>query len=350
MNNILVTGAFGNIGQHVINFLIELGYNIRCFDIKNKNNEQICRDYLNVSWIERRLEPFWGDIRNIDDVNKAVMDIDAIIHLAAVIPPLSEKNPDLAKAVNIDGTRNLIDAAKKLKPLPKFIFTSSVSIYGPRMTDPPPRKITDSYNPTDNYSNHKVECEKIIKESGLLWTILRVAAVSVPDIMGRFDPIMFEIPLDQRIEFVHAKDVARACVNSISVNAVRKILHIGGGKDCQMLQREFLKKILKAVGVGMLPESAFIKPKDESGWFYTDYLDTEEAQELLHYQVLTFEDYLDEIKKVLGAGRFFAQMFSPSIKMALSFKSQYYKNHVKGKFKFWEKTKSELSNSKVESK
>lgn len=169
-----------------------------------------------------------------------------------------------------------------------------------------------------------------------------MAAVSIPDIMGSMDPIMFEIPLDQRIEFVHAKDVARACVNSITANAENKILHVGGGKDCQMLQRDFMKKIMRAAGVGMLPESAFIKPQEEKDWFYTDFLDTEEAQNLLHYQVLTFEDYLDEIKKTLGPTKYLAQVFSPSIKLALSFKSQYYKDHVKDRFKFWEKAEAEL--------
>ncbi|MHA1378126.1 MAG: NAD-dependent epimerase/dehydratase family protein [Candidatus Helarchaeota archaeon] len=339
---ILLSGAFGNIGQNVINFLVELGYNVRCFDIKTKQNEKICKDYLKVSWIQRKLEPFWGDITNVDNVNDAVKNVDVIIHLAAIIPPLSEKKPDLAKAVNVEGTRNLVEAAKKLDPLPKFIFTSSVSIYGPRMSDPPPRKITDPYNPTDNYTHHKVECEKIIKESGLPWTILRVAAVSVTDVMGSIDPIMFEIPLDQRIEFVHAKDVARAIVNSITANVVGKILHVGGGNACQMLQRDFMKKMLGAAGVGMLPENAFIKPQKDSEWFYTDFMDTEEAQKLLHYQVLTFDDYIEELKKIVGPGRYFAKMFSPSIKMALSFKSQYYKDHVKDRFKFWSKTESEF--------
>ena len=105
-----------------------------------------------------------------------------------------------------------------------------------------------------------------------------------------------------------------------------------------MLQRDFFKKILNAAGIGMLPDNAFIKPEKNSDWFYTDYLDTEEAQRLLHYQVINFDEYCEEMKGIIGgAGRFFAQMFSPSIRMALSFKSQYYKDHVKDKFKFWSK-------------
>ena len=199
---------------------------------------------------------------------------------------------------------------------------------------PPPRKITDPYNPSDNYSSHKVECEKSVKASGLPWVILRVAAVSIVDLLGAMDPILYEVPIGQRIEFVHSKDVARACVNAVNADAIGKILHVGGGKECQMLQRDFVKGMIGAVGIGMLPESAFRTAKEESDWFYTDFLDTEEAQKLLHYQVLNFEDYRQELRAIIGGvGRFFAKILSPLIKMVLTFKSKYYKEARKNRKK-----------------
>lgn len=137
---VLLTGAFGNIGQHTLNFLVELGYEVRVFDIKTKDNIKTSKAYLDVPWIERRLEVRWGDIRNVDDISNAVEGVSAIIHLAAIIPPASEKNPELARAVNVEGTHNLVNAAKNLDPLPKLIFTSSVSVYGPRPNSPPREK------------------------------------------------------------------------------------------------------------------------------------------------------------------------------------------------------------------
>jgi nucleoside-diphosphate-sugar epimerase len=143
------------------------------------------------------------------------------------------------------------------------------------------------------------------------------------------DPILFEIPLDQRIEFVHSRDVALACVNSLSEDAIHRILHVGGGGGSQMLQRDFLSRILKATGLGMFPEAAFIVPEKDSDWFYTDHMDTEEAQALLHYQVYTFDDYLDELRKRLGAKRALVRLLAPVLRLYFSAQSSYFRSHWK---------------------
>jgi len=200
--------------------------------------------------------------------------------------------------------------------------------YGPRMTDPPPRTASDPVNPTDNYTHHKTACEKLLKESSLPWTILRVAVVSITDVLGSIDPIIFEIPLDQRLEFVHSKDVARACVNCITADTVGKTLLIGGGKDSQLIQRDFIKGTMAAAGLSVFPESAFIVPEKASDWFYTDFMDTEEAQELLHFQVYSFNDYLKEFRAAMGPIRFITKALSPVIIFILSLKSPYYKKRL----------------------
>ena len=324
---ILLTGSFGNIGRAVLRLLLGSGYRVRCFDIETDRNRKIFESFSSTPRNGRRIEIFWGDIRNREKVLEATEDVQGIIHLAAVIPPTSEKNPETAHAINVEGARNLIRAAEALDPRPKFIFTSSVSVYGPRMSDPPPRTTEDPVNPTDHYSSHKVECERMLRESALPWTVLRVAAVSVSKMNGSMDPILFEIPLDQRIEFVHSRDVARACVNSLSENAVHRVLHVGGGDGSRMLQREFLNRILKATGFGMFPESAFLVPEEDSDWFYTDYIDTVEAQALLHYQVYTFDDYLDELSKRLGARKAAARLLGPALRLYFSAKSPYFRAH-----------------------
>jgi UDP-glucose 4-epimerase len=328
---ILLTGSFGNIGRDVLRLLLGSGYRVRCFDIETDRNRKIFESFSRNSWNARRIEIFWGDIRNPEKVLESTEDVQGIIHLAAVIPPSSENNPETTHAINVGGTRNLIRAAEALDPRPKFIFTSSVSVYGPRMSDPPPRTTDDPVNPTDHYSNHKVECERMLRESGLPWTVLRVAAVSVSKMNGSMDPILFEIPLDQRIEFVHSRDVARACVNSLNEDAVHRVLHVGGGDGSKMLQRDFLNRILKATGFGMFPESAFIVPEKDSDWFYTDYMDTEEAQALLHYQVYTFDDYLDELSKRLGARKAVARLLGPALRLYFCTKSPHFRAHWKRK-------------------
>jgi nucleoside-diphosphate-sugar epimerase len=184
-------------------------------------------------------------------------------------------------------------------------------------------------NPTDHYSSHKVECERILQASRLPWTILRVAAVSVSDVNASMDPIIFEIPLEQRIEFVHSKDVARACVNSLCADATRKILLVGGGEGARLVQRDFLKGLLETSGLGMLPESAFLVPQKDADWFYTDYLDTREAQSLLHYQAYTFHDYLGELGKKLGWRRAAARLLGPALRLYFASKSPYFRAYWK---------------------
>jgi len=133
---ILVTGAFGNIGREVVRLLLQRGYRVRGFDINTKTNHKLYKSFIREPDVGNKFRMIWGDIRNPSDVFEAVKDVDAIIHLAAIIPPQSENDPGFARDINVGGTQNLMEAAKAFDPLPRFIFSSSVSIYGPRMTDP----------------------------------------------------------------------------------------------------------------------------------------------------------------------------------------------------------------------
>lgn len=85
------------------------------------------------------------------------------------------------------------------------------------------------------------------------------------------DPIVFEMPLDQRIEFVHSRDVGQACANAVEAETIGKTFLIGGGPSNQMLQREFLKKIFEGMGLGMLPDSAFRVATKPDEYYYTDW-------------------------------------------------------------------------------
>ncbi len=319
---VLLTGAFGNIGESTIMALLERNHKILCFDLKTKENKRVRKRLLKLG----NFETVWGDILNKNPLIEIVKGRECIIHLAAIIPPTSEKFPDLSRRVNIEGTRNIVDAALKMEKRPKFIFISSISAHGPRMHEPPPRKANGKLNPTDNYTHSKVEGEAMVKESDLLWTILRLAVALPLKISLDIDAYVFNIPLDQRFEFVHTRDVGVAIANSVTTNTDNKVLLIGGGKECQMLSREYLTKIFEAIGIGMLPESAFKVPKNNLDWYYTDWMDTSEAQELLQFQNLTFEDYIEDFKKNLGIMGKLAKMFRSYTRKILLKNSPYYNN------------------------
>jgi nucleoside-diphosphate-sugar epimerase len=136
--------------------------------------------------------------------------------------------------------------------------------------------------------------------------------------------MLFEIPLNQRIEFVHTRDVGTAFASAVTADTVHKILLIGGGTANQMYQRDFIAQLLTAMGVGMLPESAFRIATKPEEWYYTDWLDTTESQHLLDYQHHTFDQYIDDLKHAIGFKRHLARLFRRQAQKRLLTQSPYY--------------------------
>ena len=315
---ILVTGAFGNIGEGTVLELLDRGYRVRCFDVASRRNLK------KAARLGECAEIVWGDLRNPGDMIAAVEGVDLVIHLAYVIPKLSatgigcEDQPDWAWEVNVGGTQNLLQAICSQEQPAKIIFASSLHVYGITQNEPPPRQVSDPLKPMENYARHKIECEQLVRSSGLQWSIFRFAA-ALPFSL-KLDPAMFEICLDNRMEYVHNRDVGLALANAVINSEIwGKVLHIGGGCRCQYTYREIVEKVLDGVGVGMLPEQAFsCRP------FSTDWIDTEESQRLLHFQRYTLDEYMREFSTRLGFRRVLARIFRPVVRAILLARSPYY--------------------------
>jgi len=320
-HKVLLTGAFGNVGQNTLKQLLMREHDVICFDLQNSTNKKTLSK-LSKKW---QFKTIWGNILDNNDVSKAVEGIDTIIHLAAIIPPFSEKNPEIARKVNVEGTQNLINAAKMLENKPRFIIASSVSVFGPTMHLEPPRRFDDPLNPSDHYSRSKVECEKILRECGLPWMILRLGAVSAEKGSLELMSILFDLPLEQRTEFISSIDCGIAFANAVTLEETEKIYLIGGGEKCQLFAKDFLTRFLDAFGLKLPPENAFKKPKNKEDWFYIDWLDTKESQEALKFQTETFQQFVDRIKRSHRLRRFGIKIISPLALRILLKKSPYYK-------------------------
>ena len=325
---VLLTGAFGNLGATTLeNLLRRKKHEILCFDMQNLRNEKEMERLSEIG----KFETCWGNITDPDIVAQAAEGKECILHLAAIIPPLTEQSPDLAHRVNVGGTHNVIEAAKQQEKAPKMVFTSSITVHGNRHADPPPRRADEPLQPTDNYTHSKVASEKELRESGIDWTILRVGAAAPVSVLGNDSfgigslEYSFGIPMDQRIEVIHPADVATAIANSVEADTVGKILLLGGGKSCQMTNRHFQTRLLEALGIGMVCEKAFRVPKDESDYWYTDFMDTEESQKLLKFQNHTFDHYVEDLKRAFGWRRIFTKMLSPVIRYWIVKQSPYNK-------------------------
>ncbi len=322
---VLLTGAFGNVGTYTLQELLNRDYEVICFDIKTKRNGKVWKKLTKKG----SFKTIWGDITDERSVLEAMDSVDCILHLAAIIPPTSEKIPDLAMKVNVNGTKNIVKAAFTQEKKPKVILVISVSVHGPRMHLEPPIRGDNPFNPTNVYTNSKIKAEKIVRESGLPWTIVRLGAV-LP-VGGDLSAIneAWEIPLKQRIECIHSRDVGVALANGVKVDINEEILLLGGGSSCQYTSGEFFKKLFGTVGIKMFPESAFVDPgppeENPDDWYFIDWMDTKEAQALLNFQNSSFEDYLKELKEYLGVLRYLAKLFSPIVYRMLLKKSPYYK-------------------------
>ncbi len=315
---VLVTGAFGNVGTSAVEELLKQGHAVRCFDLKTKANEKTARRF------GERIEVVWGDLRRAIDIAAVVHDRQVVVHLAFVIPKLSatgietEDRPELAWEINVGGTRNLIQVLQALRDPPRILFASSYHVYGRTQDQPPPRTVSDPVRPVEHYSRHKIACEEMIKASGLRWAIIRLCA-TLP-LAIKLDAGMFDVPLDNRMEFAHTRDVGLAIANAVSCGDVwGKTLLIGGGSRCQYYYREIVQRVLDAVGVGMLPQEAFSTTP-----FCTDWVDTAESQKLLRYQRRDLGDYVREMRAKLGLRRFLIHVFRPVIRHWLLRKSPYF--------------------------
>ena len=309
---ILVTGAFGNIGSHTVPELLRRGHQVRAFNRLNTDARKLAAGL--------KVETVWGNVQDRAALDRATAGVDAVIHLAASIPPGADEDPDEAQATNVDGTANVVAACEGQPSPPRLLFTSTFDVHGHTLHKPPPRHVDDPLEATDPYTRHKIADERMIQESDLDWCILRLADVPV---LGPRDPhpIMFEIGLDNRIEALHADDAGLALANALETPAVwGRILFVGGGPSCQVTYREYLARLLAAMGVDPLPDEAF-----STKVYATDWLDTEESEALLRYQRHTFDEIAEAVAAGMGWRRRVASAAGPLARAAILRLSPYYK-------------------------
>ena len=112
---ILVTGADGFIGSHLVEALLSQGYEVRAFVLYNSFNTWGWLDTLPQD-TKSQIEVFQGDVRDPNGVKEAMKGVDAVFHLAALIAiPFSYHSPDTYVDTNIKGTLNILQAARELE-------------------------------------------------------------------------------------------------------------------------------------------------------------------------------------------------------------------------------------------
>lgn len=322
--NILITGGFGNVGRRVFDQARFRGHAVSVLDVDSVRNRRAARRY-GVS-----ARTFLGDIRDSDLVRRAADGQDAVIHLAGILPPASERKQDLCRSVNVDGTRNLVEVLGRQPTPASLVLISSASVMGRTQNRKPPIRPTDPVHPQTWYARTKVEAEDVVARSGLRYCVLRLSAVMptrVPSGLGAFAEELFAIPLDVRCEIVVDVDAAAACLNAAERLAAgaridRRVFLIGGGRrnGCQMRARDMLQGILGSVGLGLPTPSLFC---DDRAGYSLDWYDTDDAQRALHFQNHSFDEYRRIISRKSSVLRPLVWFLRPLIENLLARKSPY---------------------------
>lgn len=129
MKKLLVTGADGFIGSHLVEKLVQSGYQVKAFVQYNSFGTWGWIDSLPKE-IKQQIEIFSGDIRDPYGVKRSLEECDAVLHLAALIAiPYSYHSPDTYIDTNIKGTLNVLQAARELE-IEKVVHTSTSEVYG----------------------------------------------------------------------------------------------------------------------------------------------------------------------------------------------------------------------------
>ena len=308
--HVLLTGATGTVGKEALKQLcVNSQYDISVLCRDSSKNRKILNPFLN------RITLISIDLSNPSDIEKLEGKFDVVIHLAAVIPPLADEQPELTHKVNFLGTKNLIERLEQISPNCFFMYSSSIAVYGDRLKTPE-ISVKDQLpeHEEDAYAQSKLDTEPIIRSSKLDWTIFRLTAI-----MGvknhKMTGLMFHMPLATRMEIAMPEDTARAFTNGIEKREELKnrVFNLAGGPSCRTTYLEFLSINFRINGLGAVdfPPKTFAEKNFHCG----DYIDGDDLENITHFRKHTLEDYVKLNEEAIpGIQKFFASLLKGPIK------------------------------------
>jgi nucleoside-diphosphate-sugar epimerase len=279
MATVLVTGGAGSMGRLVCARLTSDGHTAHAFDLASAN----------FSDLADGVSALPGDLTSPNDVGAALEGVGAVVHLAAILPPVADQQVELAHRVNVEGTQIIVDAMKALVPDARLVFSSSVSVYGTPANDAE-IMASQSYDPDDNYANTKADSEQIVVNSGLDSCVLRISGVSVP--VFQEPPAEWPFLPDQQIEFVHRDDAVNAIVGGViaELSDSTRVINVSGGVSWRMTGSQYVADYFGMIEVD--PEEAIYQSKPGHFSWYAD----EGGNASLGYQQNPYPLYLKQLQ------------------------------------------------------
>jgi NAD dependent epimerase/dehydratase len=270
---VLVTGAGGFIGGHLAAYLVRQGASVRGMTRYNSRGDRGTLDWVEPQ-IAAEIDPFAGDVRDIESVRRAMEGVEIVLHLGAQIAiPYSYVNPRDFFETNVLGTLNVAQAALDLG-VERVVHTSTSEIYGSAQIVP----ITEDHpiEPQSPYAASKVGADKLMdsyhRAYELPMVILRPfntygphqsARAVVPTIISQAlatDTIRLGA-LDPRRDMTYVEDTARGfAVAATADAAVGHTIQLGTGHDVSI--GEIVQMVGELLGKELVVEAddARIRP------------------------------------------------------------------------------------------
>jgi UDP-glucose 4-epimerase len=264
MTSTLVTGGAGFIGSHLVEALLKRGQQVRVLDNFSSGRAANLAHLSGVDVIT-------GDVRDEALVNSLVREVDFVLHLAAVVSvPQSMADPALTNAVNIEGTLNLLNAARQYD-LKRLVLSSSCAVYGDN--DDLPLKEISQTKPLSPYAATKlmgeIYCQTYQRAYGIPTVCLRYFniygprqdpngpyAAAIPKFIQRLKnrqaPIIYGDGKQTR-DFVYVADVVRANLLACEQEAaIGQVFNITTGRGVSLL--DLMEELSDLLGVQIQPE------------------------------------------------------------------------------------------------
>ncbi len=314
---IAMTGASGNMGREALKQTLELESVewVRVLLSLKKKNHKLAKEWKKK--YKERIQIVRGSVADENACLELVKDADYVIHMAAVIPPASDRSYRESENCNLTGAINMVNAVKAQPRQPKYIHVSTVALYGNRDQNHPWARVGDPLliSPFDAYAMHKLKGEQYCLEAGLdCWAVLRQTAMLYPEMMSANikDGLMFHTAVNAPLEWSTSRDSGRLVKHIFERDSKgevggfwKKIYNIGAGKRGRETGYDTFNDGFKMIGGST---EKFFKPN----WMATRnfhgvwFADGDELDEMFHYQQDGVKEYWDEIAshhKIYKLGR-----------------------------------------------
>jgi len=261
MKKVLVTGAAGYIGSVLTRLLLNKGYFVRGVDNLIFGGESLLGILNHPNFEFHKV-----DIRKEDQLNSVIPDIDAVIHLAAIVgDPACASTPELATETNWDASKLLFELSQEEKGIDNFIFSSTCSNYG-KMEGDTYVDENSPLGPISLYAKLKVKFEKLLLDQkpkyGMAATALRFSTVYGLSPRPRFDLTVNEFIRQVTMKkeliiygeqfwrpYCHVVDLARSCIlilESDKEKVSQNVYGVGSTKE-NYTKKMIVDEILKLV-------------------------------------------------------------------------------------------------------